>query len=478
MAKVQKSLGKFTQMSEAIHGVNNLTTGGKAFLASSHLADALGLPIVSLMSLAPRGAKLGAEEVGKGVGGMLAKQGLKLDTSVMRIGVYGGLPFAGTLPGVGNWITDNVMMIGNQVAGFAAKELRIGVADQERQKFKDTYGIDPVESQDPSIKLAFESQLNYRIRHSLPSEIITGTAYKDRGMMGQATTAIIDGVANMSGIIVGHHAFAKAKGISEKYLSPIHIGEDGKITSNIDFLRSLDDITAQYKAGSITGAQRDSAVESLKAEIESGDTSLVKTIRATDDMRSVVNETLNYLSLSENMTAIDSHFVEQMGEVKKHLEDGNPQKAASIIQSLNKQTSEFANNLFSSDRIQQLQDKSKLLMTYLAKVADSTSFVNQVTRPVVANFMINDVFSPVNAALTYNKISVASEKALSSAVSIMDSILEPQKKIAILFEQKGKIIKDFSNNSFYGQRLEAKLTENLSSQGFNKKQTQTIVSAI
>lgn len=56
---------------------------------------------------------------------MLAKNGLKVDTSLIRIGIQGGLPFAGTLPGVGGWIQDNVMMIGNQAAGFAAKSLRI-----------------------------------------------------------------------------------------------------------------------------------------------------------------------------------------------------------------------------------------------------------------------------------------------------------------------------------------------------------------
>ena len=135
----------------------------------------------------------------------------------------------------------------------------------------------------------------------------------------------------MSGLIAGHMAFGKAVGISEKYLSPIHI-EDGKIVSNIDFLQSLDDINSQYKAGSITGAERDSAVASLKSNIEQGDTSLIKTIRSTEEMKYVINKTLDYLSLSERMTSIDTHFADQIKEAKKHIDEGNTQKAVSIIE--------------------------------------------------------------------------------------------------------------------------------------------------
>lgn len=58
MAKLEKSLGKFTQMSDTIHGVSNLTTGGKAFLAGSHMVDALGIPGLSLINLATTGAKV------------------------------------------------------------------------------------------------------------------------------------------------------------------------------------------------------------------------------------------------------------------------------------------------------------------------------------------------------------------------------------------------------------------------------------
>lgn len=360
----------------------------------------------------------------------------------MRVGIYGGLPFAGTLPGIGNWVQDNVMMIGNQMAGFASKQLRIGVADQERQKFKEKYGIDPVTAEDNSIKAAFEDQLNYRIRHSLPSEILTGTAYKDRGMIGQATTSIIDGLANMSGLLIGHHGFNKAMGVSEKYFSPISIERmsDGsvKMASNIDFLKTLDVIHTQFKNGDITGEQRDAYVSKLKEDIQQSDTSFVKTIQSAREMENVINETLQYLNLSENLTHIDTAFVEQLSKIKEtDLSDNkNMLQAIKLIEDANKQVVEYANNLFSSDHIQQLQDKGSTIMTYLEKVASSTSLMNQITRPVVVNLFTSDMFSPTSAALTHNKVSVASEKALTSAISIFDSILEPQKKIATLFEQK------------------------------------------
>lgn len=132
----------------------------------------------------------------------------------------------------------------------------------------------------------------------------------------------------------------------------------------------------------------------------------------------------------------------------------------------------------SSDRITEIKEKQDLLISYLQKVADSTSLINQITTPAIVNMFTSSMLSPTTAALTYNKISVASQNALSKALSVIDSILEPQRKMAVLFEQKGELLKQFKNNSPYGKALETNLTENLIRNGFNAEQIQTIVSTI
>ena len=197
-------------------------------------------------------------------------------------------------------------------------------------------------------------------------------------------------------------------------------------------------------------------------------------------MENVIDETIRYISLSENITHIDSAFAEKLAALKEtDLSDKNNMlQAVKTIEDANKQVTEYANNLFSSEHIQKLQDKTTLLTDYPKKVADSTSIVNQITRPIVSNLVTSSMFSPTNAALNLNKVSVASESALSSALSIFDQILEPQKKIATLFEQKGKLYEQFKNNSPYGKALESKISENLLRNGYSEKDTATITSVV
>lgn len=90
------------------------------------------------------------------------------------------MPFLGTLPGVGNFITDNFMMVGTTAAGAIAKATRIGLVDKERQAFIASYGIDPDTTENLSIKKAFEEKVNFAIRNSLPSTILTGVSYGER----------------------------------------------------------------------------------------------------------------------------------------------------------------------------------------------------------------------------------------------------------------------------------------------------------
>lgn len=64
MSKLEKTLGKFSQMADTLHGVSTLTPAGKLMMAGSHLTDALGVPALSLVNLEAKGFK----EAGKGIG--------------------------------------------------------------------------------------------------------------------------------------------------------------------------------------------------------------------------------------------------------------------------------------------------------------------------------------------------------------------------------------------------------------------------
>ncbi len=120
-----------------------------------------------------------------------------------------------------------------------------------------------------------------------------------------------------------------------------------------------------------------------------------------------------------------------------------------MLQDLNKKVSDYATELFSGANFRKLQEKTELLMTYAKNVAESTSLINQITRPIATNFFTSDIRSPTSAALNYNKLSLASQSAFARAISITRAIYEPQAKMANIFKQKGKLLGEYSNTSTY-----------------------------
>lgn len=141
--------------------------------------------------------------------------------------------------------------------------------------------------------------------------------------MGQATTAIIDGLANMSGLILGNHIFGKAIGISDEYLSPMSVKKnaDGSMSvqNNIPFLRDFNEINLQYKNNEISAEQKSAMIDGLKEKIQSGDTSVVTTIRSVRELETLIKDTLEYVNLSETQTKFDMDYKERL---TKLLETG------------------------------------------------------------------------------------------------------------------------------------------------------------
>jgi len=264
-------------------------------------------------------------------------------------------------------------------------------------------------------------------------------------------------------------------GLSESYLSPISRDENGNVTSNIGFLKEMDAIHDEYKNGGITAEQRDNLIGDLKERVQNGDTDLITTIKSTRELESTIKEAQQYIDIAKDKTKVDLDYTEHLENAVKALQSNpeNMNAAMDIIGKANELNAQYASSIFSEDNIKRIQNKTDLLGEYLKKVGESTSFMNQITRPLITNLFTSDYYSPTAAALNYNKMNAASEKALSMGKAIFDEILEPQRKIATLFEQKGEYLKNLKNDSVFGKALEEKITANLSKNGFSESDART-----
>jgi hypothetical protein len=129
------------------------------------------------------------------------------------------------------------------------------------------------------------------------------------------------------------------------------------------------------------------------------------------------------------MNSVDSAFNEALAQVK-NLGDIN-----SVLE-LQKQHTEIGAQMFSQDRLKELQTKQDLLTAYLKKQAESTSFFTQVTRPIIDNIFTVDRLSPAHALMYYNKFNAANEDALSHMNAYHKSMFDPVYDIATYFSQK------------------------------------------
>lgn len=82
------------------------------------------------------------------------------------------LPSTTLLPGVGDWFESTGLRLGGALASQYALATRSGMVEKERQKFIDTYGLDP-EKANPALKAEWDKNLEYKMRYALPSEILT-----------------------------------------------------------------------------------------------------------------------------------------------------------------------------------------------------------------------------------------------------------------------------------------------------------------
>lgn len=71
------------------------------------------------------------------------------------------------------------------------------MVESERQKFIDTYGVDP-EKANPALKAQWDKNLEYKMRYALPSEILTGDKFSERGNAGQLLWGAFDAASNFA----------------------------------------------------------------------------------------------------------------------------------------------------------------------------------------------------------------------------------------------------------------------------------------
>lgn len=381
---------------------------------------------------------------GIGVGGTIRKQnrwmdslsdGLGLPTQFLKLGEAGGkrtysasfmwaamnvaLPSTTLLPGVGDWFEATGLRLGWALASQYALATRTGMVQSERQTFIDQYGVDPEKAEGP-LKAKWEEQLNYKMRHALPSEILTGQTFSERGNGGQLLWGAFDAAANFAGVMAGMHGIGKAYGFSKEQMSPIKM-ENGEIVSNISFIKELNDI---HKSD-FDEATKDQKIQELKNKVDAGSPDLKTTIKSSKELKSAILEAQWYYRTvwGEAKDVLRGQWETGMASVLKEMETGNMESAIQKLDGVNKSFSDVASNLISPDAIKRVNDKIDVLDTYFKKVRQDHSFLSNLTKQFAVNAFTTNIKDPTGAIIRWSEELVASAKSIYSELDNMHDIM-------------------------------------------------------
>lgn len=381
---------------------------------------------------------------GIGAGGVIRRQnrwmdslsdGLGLPTQFIKLGEAGGkrtysasfmgaamnvaLPSTTLLPGVGDWFESTGLRLGGALASQYALATRTGMVQSERQKFMDQYGVDP-EKSEGALKQKWEEQLNYKMRHALPSEILTGQTFSERSNGGQLLWGAFDAAANFAGVMAGMHGIGRAYGFSKEQMSPIKM-ENGEIVSNISFIKELEDI---HKSD-LDDATKDQKIQELKAKVEAGSPDLRTTIKSSKELRSAILEAQNYYRTigGEAKDVLRGEWETGMASVLKEMETGNMESAIQKLDGVNKSFSEVASNLISPEAIKRVNDKIDVLDSYFKKVRQDHSFLSNLTKQFAVNAFTTNIKDPTGAMIRWSEELVASAKSIFSELEDMQNIM-------------------------------------------------------
>ncbi len=329
------------------------------------------------------------------------------------------LPSTTLLPGVGDWFESTGLRLGWALASQYALATRSGMVESERQKFIDTYGVDP-EKANPALKAQWDKNLEYKMRYALPSEILTGDKFSERGNAGQLLWGAFDAASNFAWVMAGMHGIGKAYGFTSEQMNPIKM-ENGVPVSNIGFIKELNDI----HNSDLDEATKQVKVEELKDRVAQGDPSLLISIRSGKELKNAIAEVQGYYSTLrwEARDVLMREWSSGMADVLKTMEGGDMDKAIMKLDAVNKGFSEVAGNLISSDAIKRANDKIDVLSTYFDKVRHDHKFLSNLTKQFIVNTQTSAIKDPTGAIIRGTDELTAAAKSIFSEIEDMNNIL-------------------------------------------------------
>lgn len=351
--------------------------------------------------------------------------------SFMGLGMNVAIPATTLLPGVWDWFETIWLRVGGALASQYAISTRTWLVQTERQKFIDQYGVDPEESTG-QLRQKWDDMLNYKMRNSLPSEILTGVDFKDRSTAGMMWWGTFDMIANFAPVMWGIKWVGKAYNIWQKYLSPIHMEDNGNIVSHIWFIRELQDIQKM----DIDENTRTQKIDELKARVANWDPNLVTTIRGTKELEGTVKQLQEFfrdLSGGKN-DPMATKYVEDMKSVAELMSQNKMEEALDKWKQSAKEQSDMWASILSSERVKQVQEKVDVLNTYFNKVRENHGFLSNLTKQAVVNLFTSNVKSPTGAILRWNEELIAAAQSIYSQMGDIAKVMEDT------FNAKGKYI--------------------------------------
>lgn len=379
-----------------------------------------------------------------GVSGTIRKQnrwieslsdGLGLPTQFIKFGeswgkrTYSGsfmwaamnviLPSTTLLPWVGDWFESTGLRLGWALASQYALATRSGMVESERQKFIDTYWVDP-EKANPALKAQWDKNLEYKMRYALPSEILTWDKFSERSNAWQLLWGAFDAASNFAWVMAGMHGIGKAYGFTAEQMNPIKM-ENGVPVSNIGFIKELNDI----HNSDLDEATKQVKVDELKERVAQWDPSLLTSIRSGKELKNAIAEVQGYYSTlrGEARDVLMREWSNGMADVLKTMEGWDMDKAIMKLDTVNKWFSEVASNLISSDAIKRANDKIDVLSTYFDKVRNDHKFLSNLTKQFIVNTQTSAIKDPTGAIIRWTDELTAAAKSVFSEIEDMNNIL-------------------------------------------------------
>lgn len=361
--KIQRSLAKEVDTMSRFSGIALNTVkskfGGLDLLDT--VGDVLGLP-TSIVKLSSTGAKV--------------------SFAPKAAFMTAGLPLSTLLPGVGGFIQDNILGMGNAIAHKYIESTRGGLIESERQGFIDKYGIDPEQAQG-QLKDEWNNYINYKLKYSTVSESF-GVKFDEQSLAWKIGYGLVDNIANFAGVYAGMKAIGHAHGISKQYTDPFHVDAAGNVVSNIKFIRELEQI---QNDPSMTSAQKGEAIDQLKSNL--GDPSYFTLVKSTKELSSLIEEANTIMgSTVAKGSILDAEARKIFQQVETLAKQGKGKEAIELWIKESETLNKASQSLFSNGRLEQITQKIEVIDTYMNKVRESQGALNDFKLHTAANISL------------------------------------------------------------------------------------------